>query len=134
MHHCTTLALLLSLSACEHAGPAAQPTTPTPKPPPPTTGVAPVPTEPPLPPDSPPVEKSAPRPTCRARVCAEWKPAPAVVAEPTPPLPEPIAPPALDAGRGVSRAYRPWRGETQKIRVQPATPAPTTTVPLEPGT
>ena len=130
MRRCTTLAVVLSLSACEHAGFAAEPTTPdrvapaTPEPAP-----APPPPPPPRPAISAQPEAERPQPLlpkvpCRARVCPEWKTEvqPKLVAEPKA-TEERAAPVEEPRSYGVSRAYRPWRDEKPKIRIQklPAT-------------
>lgn len=91
MRHCTTLALLLSLSACERA-------------------TAPIVSSPAAVEDIP----LEPGPTAAADTAPP--PPPAVVATPAPlSIDQPPPPPII---RRQSRAYRPWRNEAQRERVQ----------------
>lgn len=89
MRHCTTLALLLSLSACERATAPAVPSPP---------AVEDVPLEP------------------GPRTAADTAPPPAVVAKPVPLSIEQQPPPPII--RRQSRAYRPWPNESQRERLQ----------------
>ena len=125
MRHCTTLALVLSLSACEHASMATEPTTPDPAPPPVAQPAPPEPAPPapaisaqPKTAPAPEAIKALPKLPCRARVCPEWKTEPKLVVEPRPPLIE-LVPEATEERRfGISRAGTSWRGEKPKVRIQ----------------
>ncbi len=78
MRRCTTLAFLLSLSACEPASQATPTTPPTPEPHPKPAISAQPKVEP---------KKPLPKVPCRARACPEWeRPAP-IVTEPERPAP-----------------------------------------------
>ncbi|MBL9015085.1 MAG: hypothetical protein JNL83_12960 [Myxococcales bacterium] len=124
MRHCTTLAVILSLSACEHASQATQPSTPDPTPPPAVTSDlpsrAPAPAISARPEAAPAPEARTPLPKvpCRARVCPEWKTEPKLVADPRPPVIELAPQPTEDRRFGISRAGTSWRGERPRIRIQ----------------
>lgn len=119
MRHCTTLALLLSLSACEHASQATEPSTPSPTPTPspsPTPTPPPSPTPSPMPAISAQPKKALPAVPCRARVCPEWKSEPQIT-RPEPPVAEEVQP-LEDRQYPTSRAGTPWKGAKSKVRIQ----------------
>lgn len=128
MRGCTTLALILSLSACERASQPTQSPTPVPElpkspsesPPPRASTTTAIEAPPPRPAISAPpkVEPKKPLPEvpCRARVCPEWK-TPQLATQPDPPATEQRFEP-IEVLRPMSRAYSPWRGEKPKVRIQ----------------
>lgn len=99
MRQCMTLALILSLSACEHASEAIEPVPPAHTPPakqkPALSAKPAVTTE---------AKKPLPKQPCRTRACPAWK-APATEV------------PVDNRRPGVSRAS-PWQGAAPKVRVK----------------